>query len=214
MYEQTILNEKKFPNLSCLAESKLIEMVEQGDTESINFASNYTGLLSFPLLKELMIKNYLQTRLRFNLMEMKRNKFIKSWSKPIFKDANKYIYKNFGNIPTSFFISIGNSGLRFKDNYNFLMNFEKNKISSQKRIQYLGFYTDNNKNKFGYYQVNYTFLIGIYEFGKHVKNILLIYKDKDEYNVNDSSHRFNILSINNWFFLEEELCKCFGGEDV
>lgn len=213
MLEQTIMNQKEsqkdYQNLSSLAENKLIEMSEQGDTQSLNLASNYTGLLSFPLLKELMIKKSLKTKLKFNVMEMKRNQFIKIWSTQIFIDANKYKYQNFGNVETNFFKAIRNVGIRnSKDRHNSLMNFENDKISFRKRIQYLGFITDIIKDKPQQYQVNYFFLIGIFEFGKHTKNILLNYNDDYEYFIDNYSDRFNILSINNWFYLEEELCHC------
>lgn len=87
-------------------------------------------------------------------------------------------------------------------------------ISPSTRIQYLGYITQNIKNKIGFYHVNYVFLLGIYEFGKHRKNMIMIYQDTYKYNTNERSDRNKILNIRNWFHLQEDLCSCHGGEYV
>jgi len=212
MQNQTIRNQiRNKQTLTALAQKKLIQMAQQGETIPLNTASYYYGLLSHPALKESMMKKSSQTSKKFNINEIKKKKFITSWSQKIIRDANKYKYKNFGEISTSFFLSFGNAGIRSTYQFN---NLYKKTISSSTRIQYLGYVSSGIKNKIGFYHINYIFLVGIYEFGKHVKNVLLTYQDSYEYNINDASDRDKILDINNWFYLQEELCMCYGGDYV
>lgn len=89
MQNQTIGKQTKNKRtLAALAQNKLIQMAQQGETIPLNEASNYYHLLSYQPLKELMIKKSSQTSKKFNLLEMKRKEFITSWSKKIIRDAN------------------------------------------------------------------------------------------------------------------------------